>query len=221
MDALKISLEEAEKKAKERDFAKNIDLVEVAKQEQLANDQGFGIYKLKEKNKAYFVQTIQENLEMIILNGYLSNAELGFLFSLFPMVQLHSNAIVKRDTGQFMTVSEIAKFLNRNRSGISTNIQSLLEKGILLEIVDAQEIKEYQRNVSKRPLFMNPELVYAGDRNKINATLAKLVFEFDKLERKKIMLPWKLFLKNGEEHAKLYSRKTYLEFKKQMKGKNK
>ena len=54
---------------------------------------------------------------------------------------------------------------------------------------------------------MNPEIIYAGDRNRINATLSKLVIEFDKLERKKVLLMWKLWIKNGEEFGRLYHQK--------------
>ncbi|OZU89024.1 hypothetical protein CIL03_08380 [Virgibacillus indicus] len=89
-----------------------------------------------------------------------------------------------------------------------------MKKGMLFEFADIQEIKEFKRNVTQRPLFMNPEIIYAGDRNRINATLARLVMEFDKLERQKVYLEWKLWLKNGSEFGKLYRRKTYLQLKK-------
>lgn len=208
------ALEAAEKHARLRDGEKLVDVAAVAIEEQKANGQGYALYKLKNKNKALFVQTIQENLDVLIRKEFLTNAELGFLFSLMPLVQLHSNGITDRETGQFMTVSEIAKYLKRDRTGISATIQSLLVKGILFELIDSQEIKEHKRSVTRRPLFMNPEIIYAGDRNRINATLSKLVIEFDKLEKKKVLLSWKLWIKNGEEFGRLYSRKSYLEFKK-------
>ncbi len=102
-----------------------------------------------------------------------------------PLVQFHSNAIINRETNEFMSVSEIARYLNRERSATSKTISQLLAKGMLFEFVNAQEIKAHKRNISQRPLFMNPEIIYAGDRNRINATLARLVMEFDILERKK------------------------------------
>ncbi|MFS0574961.1 helix-turn-helix domain-containing protein [Sporosarcina sp. 179-K 3D1 HS] len=208
------ALEAAEKHARIRDGKNVVNLASVAQEEQKANEQGYGLYKLKDKNKALFVQAIQQNLDVLIRKEYLTNAELGFLFSLMPLVQLHSNGITDTETGQFMTVSDIAKYLKRDRTGISSMIQSLLEKGILLEIVDSQEIKEHKRSVTRRPIFMNPEIIYAGDRNRINATLSKLVIEFDKLERKKVLLMWKLWIKNGGEFGRLFTRKSYLEFKK-------
>ena len=209
------TLESAEKNARIRERETVVDLASVTNEERKANEQGYGLYKLKDKNKALFVQAIQQNLDVLIRKEYLTNAELGFLFSLMPLVELHSNGITDPETGQFMTVSDFAKYLKRERTGFSSTIQSLLEKGILLEIVDSQEIKEHKRSVTRRPIFMNPEIIYAGDRNRINATLSKLVIEFDKLERKKVLLMWKLWIKNGEEFGRLFTRKSYLEFKKQ------
>ena len=117
-----------------------------------------------------------------------------------------------------MTVSDLATYLNRSRESCSRVLSKLIEKGMIHEFVDAQEIKEFNRNVSRRPLFMNPEIIYAGDRNKVDATLSKLITSFERLERKKILLPWKLWIHHNEEHGKLYRRKTYLEFKKKQKA---
>lgn len=61
---------------------------------------------------------------------------------------------------------------------------------------------------------MNPEIVYRGNRNQVNATLARLVTEFDLLEKKRVLLDWKLWLKPGEKYGRLYRRKRYLELKK-------
>lgn len=215
---LKDNLDSAEKKAKLRENKTVVDLVSVANEERKANEQGYGLYKLEQKNKATFVQGIKDNLDVLIRNEYLTNAELGFLFSLSPLVEYHSNAVTDQETGQFMTVSDLATYLNRSRESCSRVLSKLIEKGMIHEFVDAQEIKEFNRNVSRRPLFMNPEIIYAGDRNKVDATLSKLITSFERLERKKILLPWKLWIHHNEEHGKLYRRKTYLEFKKKQKA---
>ena len=215
---MKDQLESAEKKARARESETVVDLVSVTKEERKANEQGYGLYKLEQKNKATFVQGIKDNLDVLIRNEYLTNAELGFLFSLSPLVEFHSNAVTDQETGQFMTVSDLANYLNRSRESCSRVLSKLIEKGMIYEFVDAQEIKEFNRNVSRRPLFMNPEIIYAGDRNKVDATLSKLIINFERLERKKILLPWKLWIHHNEEHGKLYRRKTYLEFKKKQKG---
>lgn len=188
------------------------DLSEINELEKKANSFGFGIYKINQRNKAVFTQTINDNLETLVTKKYLTNAESTFLFLLMPFVELHSNALVNRN-GQFMSVTELAASLNRERTRTSKTITQLLEKGMMFEFVNAQEIKKYKRNISQRPLFMNPEIIYRGDKNRINATLTKLVMEYDILESKGIKLKWKLFLKSGEEYGKLYTRNTYLKLK--------
>ncbi len=199
-------------KSKKRQNLDN-DLSEINELEKKANSFGFGIYKINQRNKAVFTQTINENLETLIRSKHLTNAEYTFLFMLMPFVEMHSNAIINKE-GQFMTVTELASTLNRERTRTSKTITQLLEKGIIFEFVNALEIKKYKRNISQRPLFMNPEIIFRGDRNRVNSTLTRLVMEFDMLENQGIKLNWKLFLKSGEEHGKLYRRNTYLKLKK-------
>ncbi|GAB3051209.1 hypothetical protein [Virgibacillus ainsalahensis] len=200
--------------AKRRDLQSDIDLTTISQEEEKANEKGYGLFKLKQKNNAHFCQAIQENLDMVIKSKHLTNSEIGLLLSLMPLVQLHSNAIIERETNEFMSISKIARYLDRERTATSKIISRLLQKGMLFEFVNVQEIKEHKRSITQRPLFMNPEIIYSGDRNRINATLSRLVMEFDRLERKKVYLPWKLWLKNGSEFGRLYRRKTYLQFKK-------
>ncbi|WP_193065505.1 hypothetical protein [Oceanobacillus oncorhynchi] len=185
------------------------DLSDINDLEQRAHAQGFGIYKINQKNKAVFTQTINDNLETLISSEHLTNAEYTFLFLLMPFVELHSNAIVNAD-GQFMSISQLAATLKRERTRTSKTVSQLLEKGIIFEFVNAQEIKKYKRNISQRPLFLNPEIIFRGDRNRVNATLTRLIMQFDILEAAGIKLKWKLYIRSGEEYGKLYTRKTYL-----------
>lgn len=196
-----------------------IDLDAVAKEERKANAIGYTLYKINPKNKASFVQIIKENLFQLVETKYLSNAELGFIFSLTPLIEMHTNALARPDNGQFFTITEIANFLGRDLSGTSKSINKLIEKGILYEFVDVNEIKKYRRLVSQRPIFMNPEIVYCGDRNKIDATLCRLVINADHLEKQGIKLEWKVWLQPNDKHGRLYRRKTYLKYKAQTQGK--
>lgn len=218
---LKKSIENAEKNARIRDAEidreKFIDLKTVSEIEEKANKLGYGLYKIKDVNQASFTQIISDNWDIIIRSNYLTTSELSFLISIQSLIQFHTNAIVDKETGEFMTVSEIARYLNRNRSGVSQTIQSLISKGVLFEFVNVDEIKQFNRNVTARTLFMNPELFYAGDRNRIDGTLALLVCEYDKLEKNGIRLEWKVMKKPNEQFGKLYKRKTYLEAKKKRK----
>lgn len=211
---LKQAINQAEYKARQRDSDLAVNLDQVAEEEKKANEQGFTIVKRRNTNKAGFVQSIKENIGMLVRNKYLTYAELAFVYSLHELVELHSNAIVDPETGQFLTVSEIARTLKRNVKKTSTMINDLIDKGIIYEFVNVHELKEFGRAVSERPFFMNPEIVLCGDRNRINATLSRLVLMNDQFEKKKIPLAWKLWLHPNDEYGKLYRRKTYLKYKK-------
>jgi len=215
--SLKKGMEKAESGARVRDKVVEeeslVDLGIVDEMEQRANDIGYGLYKKTNKNQASFTQTINDNWDILIRKGYLTSSELTFLISITALIEINVNAVADRETGQFMTVSEIADYLNRARPNTSKIIQSLIKKGILFEFVNVDEIKEFNRNVTSRSLFINPELIYAGDRNKIDGTLAMLVTKYDKLEKNKLLLDWKVWRKSGERFGRLYRRKTYLKMK--------
>lgn len=218
MSDLKEKMQKAEFNAKGRDIELQtnnyIDLKVVNEVEKKANDLGYGLYKKNNKNQASFTQTINDNWDIIIRKNYLTGSELTFLMSITALIEFDVNAIAHRDTGQFMNVSEISRYLGRSRSRTSNVIKSLIEKGIIFEFVNVDEIIEFKRNVTSRSLFVNPELIYAGDRNKIDGTLAMLVTKYDKLEKNNILLDWKVWRKPGERFGKLYRRKTYLDYKK-------
>lgn len=200
---LRNRLQLAELKAKARE---EINLGAVEYEERKANEQGFTIIKKRTVNRAEFVQFIRENYEYLQKINYLTRAEKAFLLDLTIMAELYTNAIADSKTGQFCSVSQIARTLERDLSGTSDLINQLLEKSILYEFADAQEIKEYGRNVTFRPLFFNPEIVCCGDRNRINPVLTKLVMQYDRLERKKILLPWKLTLEPNAKYGMLKKR---------------
>lgn len=201
---LKNRLQLAELKARAREEI-NLDVVD--REEKKANEKGFTIIKKRTVNRAEFVQFIRDNYEYLQKINYLTRAEKAFLLDLTILAELFTNAIADPKTGQFCSVSQIARTLERDLSGTSDLINQLLEKNIIYEFADAQEIKEYGRNVTFRPLFFNPEIVCCGDRNRINPVLAKLVMQYDRLERRKIHLPWKLTLEPNAKYGKLKKRK--------------
>ena len=214
---LKEAIQVAEENARQRELSSEsfINLEEVEEQERKANEQGYGLYKIKPANKAGFLQIIKENTESLVKSKYLSSAEMGFLFSLSPLIEMHSNAITD-GSGGALSVSDIAKYLDRDLSGTSRMVNGLLDKGILFEVNHSS--KKVSRTTTKRTLCVNPEIIYCGDRNKINATLCRIVIQQDVLERKKIHLDWKIWLKSGHENGALYKRKTYMQLKKQSKN---
>lgn len=210
------NIDEIEKRARKRDLqvekAQEIDLEKIEEIERQADEQGYMIIKKNNTNQTPFTQVISDNLNIINEHAYLTSSELGFLMSLLPFLEYQINAIIDKETNTFMTVSEIANKLKRDRAGVSRLISSLIEKGIIFEFVNARELKEFNRNVTSRTLFLNPELFYVGDRNKIDGTLATLVFENDILEKNDIKLDWKVYKKSGHTFGRLYNRKTFLSF---------
>lgn len=212
------TLRKAEINAMNREQNNIVNLDVIAKEVQKANEQNVGIYIKERKNKAEFSMIIQENMWKLVTLDYLTNAEQALILALIPLIEMHSNAITD-DKGQYLTVSEIARLLDRSVHGTSNLINQLLRKGIIFEFVDANELREFKRPVSSRPFFFNPELVICGDRNKINATLSRLVINADVLEKKKIYLDWKLWIHPNDDFGTLYRRSTYLKYKKESKRK--
>lgn len=215
--ALSDQLERAEQRARQRDFDNRVDLSEVTRQEQKANEMGYGLYKIKKKNKTPFVQTFHENIDVLIKANYITMNELGFLSALTPYIAMGSNAIKNPKSDQFMTISEIANALNLKRETVSRTTKRMIDKGLIYEIVSAREIKMYQRNVNARPLFVNPEIMYKGNRNEVDPMICDMVMEFDYIEKNKIRLEWKVWHSHGAATGKIYNRATYLKYMKNKK----
>lgn len=211
----------AELNAKKRADNQQINLNAVNQEDSKARESGFALYRIKGTNAAPFTQIINENVNIVTSKQLLSSAEMALLWQLIAFCELQTNAIVHPETKEFMSISEIAELVNKHRVNTSETINGLLEKGILYEFVNAQEIRQHGRPVSKRPLFFNPEIVFAGDKNKVDATLCRLCMEADRLEKRGILLEWKLWLHSGNQSGKLYRRKTYLRYKKAVKEEKK
>lgn len=219
--SLERQLKIAEQNARARDLACDpnvqVNLSLVAEQEQKANELGYGIYKLKPKNKTPFVQHFYENVAILLERKYMTIHELGFLTALQVHIAMGSNAIKHPEKDDFMNIKELADVMGIHRTNVSKMVNQLLKKGLLLEFVNAQEIKKYQRNVSSRPLFVNPEIMYKGNKDEIDATLCDLMMEFDIIEANKIPLPYKVWHSSNSQYGKIITRKKYLEYKKKKK----
>src|SRR5690606_36335385 len=103
-----------------------------------------------------------------------------------------SNAVKHPETDHFMTITEIANVLGFKRETLSRTIKKMLDKGLMYEIVSAREIKLYKRNVNARPLFVNPEIMYKGNKDEIDPMLCDMVMEYDYIVKNKVLLEWKV-----------------------------
>lgn len=208
------AISDAEERARKRDLERQINVDLLARELQKASEQNVKIVHITPKNPAGFVQVIAENLNYIIESEYLSTSELAFLMSVLGRVEMHSNAIVDAE-GRYMTVTALAESAKYSVRQARTLVSALLEKGIIYEFVDAQQLKRHGRVVEERPLYLNPEIIFCGDKNRINATLCRLAINADPLERRKILLPWKLWIEPSAEFGRLYRRKTWMKKKKE------
>ena len=209
----------ADRNARERDIKNQIDLDAMSNEFKKAADRGLKIVQHKDKNRAQFAQLIAPNMRHLFKTKYLTTAESAFLIAIAGYVEMHSNAVVsyeRDEQGQYLKIAGLAELLNYSESQTSRLVNALINKGIIYELVDTLTIKKYGRVIQERPLFLNPEIVFCGDRNRINATLCRLIINADHMERgkDKIRLPWKLWLDRGCEFGRLYRRDTWLKKKK-------
>lgn len=202
---MKDKLAQAERNAKSRDF-ENEELKYALEHNGIAEDQLESALALLSKglnkelyigtkrspqSKVRFAQHLQENLGFLNKLDYLTNKEKVFFNDIVPYIAFSSNCIVhdiKAKNPVPANVSEIAKLINSNRANTSTTINSLVKKGLLFKGesgVDGNNAKAYA-------VFINPHVIYAGDKDNVNEALQVM---FHKAMKMKVLkdLPDKLF----------------------------
>jgi len=189
------ALQEAEKKARLREIENG----KVLSEEELnyanelqakANSKGMKLVpERKIKNKVRFVQLIQENILYLRDIKYLTTAEKNFLMDLVPNVEFSSNCIVN-DSRQVnslpVTQSDLAEILGKKKQNINPIIKGLIDKGILARSESGVE----DNNVRAYALFINPHIMFSGDKDNVNGTLKAM---FRKTPKELKSLPVKLF----------------------------
>ncbi|MBJ8056132.1 MarR family transcriptional regulator [Bacillus cereus] len=192
-----MNLEQVEKNARLRDIENSKILSEEEMQlanelQSKANSRGMKLVpERKVKNKAKFVQIIQDNWSYLQSISYLKNEEIVFLMSLIPFIGFGSNAIVdnpKKKQPLPFTQRELAKSLETSETKVSRVVKALYTKGI---IARSESVVE-NSNVKSYALFINPHILYAGDRDNIEEGLK---IQFIKIMRVKPLkdLPIKFF----------------------------
>ncbi|MGN4422168.1 MarR family transcriptional regulator [Bacillus cereus group sp. MYBK249-1] len=192
-----VNLEQIEKNARLRDIENSKILSEeemyIANELQLkANSRGMKLVpERKIKNKAKFVQIIQDNWSYLQDISYLKNEEIVFLMSLIPFIGFGSNAIVdnpKKKQPLPLTQRELARSLETSETKVSRVVKSLYTKGIIARSESAVD----NSNVKSYALFINPHILYSGDRDNIEEGLK---IQFIKIMRAKPLkdLPIKFF----------------------------
>ncbi|HFK1501362.1 TPA: MarR family transcriptional regulator, partial [Bacillus paranthracis] len=126
------------------------------------------------KNRARFVQIMQDNWSFIQGHQYLTSEQIVFLMSLVPHVAIGSNAIVdvprkKQPVG--LNQSEIAAVLGTSKAKVSRVVKSLVEKGVLAKAESGLE----GNNVKSYVIFVNPHILISGSKDSVEDSL-KIMF---------------------------------------------
>jgi|SRR5690606_3991459 len=193
-----VDFDQAEKKARKRDFEKDSETRLRAEElkkslldqlKELTGEEHFiGTSKDPFAGEP-FNQTMHRNLDLLNRIGYLTQAEGDFLFRIQAYLEFKSNVIICREDKfkkkkknvveddfeipKSATVSDIAEMISKSRQQTSLILNSLKKKEILLNPEGAGHIIENGRTVSPRTWIVNPYIMICAPR-KNNVQLDKL-----------------------------------------------
>lgn len=157
-----------------------------------ATGKDIGIYtKRSPQSKVRFAQSLQENLRYLNENGYLTNKEKVFLSDITPYIAFSSNCIVhdiKAINPVPANISEIANLIGITRANTSIAVNSLMKKGLIAKAESGIE----GNNAKAFAIFINPHIIYAGDKDNVNEALQVMFHRAMKMPILKD-LPDKLF----------------------------
>lgn len=134
----------------------------------------------KRKNNILFAQLIQDNWNYAVSNNYFTAEEMKFLFRIIGLLQFKTNCIVDNIHSSSPTPlnqTQLADKLGSSKQTIGRLISSLMDKGIIIKAFGSNIINaKNQRNYC---LFVNPNIICSGDKDKIEETL-KIMFSQSK-----------------------------------------
>lgn len=171
-----IDFSEAERNARMRDLQNSKVLtdeeMEMANDLQAkANSRGMKLIPEKRvKNKAEFVQFIQKNWKYLNEIKYLSTAEKAFLLDIMPHIGFISNALVENPSGKPqmpLTQEALGLKIGKDKSQMTKLVKPLVAKGVLERTAGAVQ----DNNTKAFVIYVNPHIMYSGDRDNINPTL--------------------------------------------------
>lgn len=132
-------------------------------------------------SKVRFVQLIQDNWNYALEVGYFTDEEILFLMRIQRFLQFKSNCIVDDihlRSAVPMTQTQIAERLGTSKPKVSRVLKQLQEKGIVVKAV-GQEIEG--NNVRTNAIFINPNIMFSGERDNIEVTLKALFMKSKRL----------------------------------------
>ncbi|GAB1774511.1 MULTISPECIES: MarR family transcriptional regulator [Bacillales] len=189
------ALEAAERKARLRDIENSqvLSQEELDLANQLQAKANAGKMKLvpekKIKNKAKFAQIIQPNWGYLFEIDYLKTEEYKFLNRVIPYIGFRSNCLVddiNKKSPVPLSQSDLAQKLGSSKPTVSRLVKQLIDKGIMSKAESGKD----DVNARMYALYINPHIIYCGDRDNINETLQTM---FRKTPRALKKLPERLF----------------------------
>lgn len=130
--------------------------------------------KRSPQSKVKFVQFIQDNWDYALETNFFTDEEMLFLLRIQRFLQFKSNCIVDDIHSRSavpMTQKQIAERLGTSSPKISRIVNGLVEKGV---IVKANGHKPEGVKARTYALFINPNIIYSGERDKVEETLKAL-----------------------------------------------
>lgn len=215
MTISKNAIDNAEKNARKRELSKASEYEEKKANllEQLKELTGeeHVVYKKKAQNaRVAFAQVIQHNVQLLVEIGYLTTAEESFLFKISGYLDFKTNVIVERDYKNQKKkelesyelpvaagVTYMANLIGIHRTNCSRLLKSLRNKGVLATAETGTRTSD-GRFCTSRTWFVNPNIMYCGDKSDIDQTV-QFIFR-DTLKNlkdqngKKVQLPVNLFI---------------------------
>jgi len=184
----KKNFEQAEKNARKRDFENQKEKFKQdhrgVNQEEANNamktlskatgKEVFIVTKRSPQSKVRFVQLIQDNWNYALETGFFTDEEMLFLMRIQRFLQFKSNCIVDDIHSRSavpMTQKALAEKLGTSAPKISRLVNNLVDKGV---IVKAQGQKIEGNNARTYALFINPNIIYSGERDNVETTLKAL-----------------------------------------------
>lgn len=140
--------------------------------------------KKSPQSKVRFVQLIQDNWNYALETEYFTDEEMLFLIRIQRFLQFKSNCIVDDIHSRNalpMTQNQIAECLGTGKSKVSRILKQLQEKGVVVKAV-GQKIEG--NNVRSNAIFINPNIMFSGDRDNIEVTLKTLFMNSKSLLKK-------------------------------------
>lgn len=147
--------------------------------------------KRSPQSKVRFAQILQTNYDFLREKDYLTAKEKTFLLDVVAFIAFDSNCIVddvKAKNPVPLNISELAKKIKLTRANTSLSVNSLVKKGILAKAESGIE----GNNAKAYSLYVNPHIIYAGDKDNVNEALKTMFFKAMKMKILKD-LPDKLF----------------------------